>query len=329
MNSQSPIHSSALGFTVGAMITPLIAKPFLSPDASRDPFNNHSELTNRSTQDTPRVQNQTTQFDDDPSRIEIPYAIVGAALVLIGVVFLAYHMHPTPEGFEDHITTDNKSKFKAMINPATCGYGEFKYGLQLLICMFMYYLLIVGFCCPFRFFFAFFIEAPVKLSKSEATLLLTMFYACDLSSKVVCTILTRFIPVNLFVVLDVILLLFTSIVMAMFAHNVPLVLWASMAILGVLASPMWANGTAWADRYMQMNSMGVMVMMLGKSCGAFIFLPLTGQLFDLDPRNAMFVLLGCAAGLVLVTGAMNIVVRCHKEKQNHDTGEDTSDSIDH
>jgi FHS family Na+ dependent glucose MFS transporter 1 len=242
--------------------------------------------------------------------------IIGTILVVVGGIFVGYGIKGVPKGLEEDIVDKkDKPKFKSMINPALCGYGDFRYGLGLLICVFLYYFLIVGLFSPFQFFFAFAIEAPVHFSKPEASTLLTMFFACELASRLICTVLARFVPINIFVVVNVLLVLATCTIMAIFVHYVREVLWACMAILGLLSSPLWPNGTAWADEYLQMNSMAVMVMMIGKSCGFFIFTPLVGQVFDVRPRNAMLVLVGCAATLVLLTGAMNVVIRHHKKKQ--------------
>ena len=65
-----------------------------------------------------------------------------------------------------------------------------------------------------------------------------------------------------------------------------------------------------------MNSMGVMCMLVGKSCGMFIFIPLTSHLFDKDPRNLTYVIVGCACALVVLIAVMNMVLYCHKEKKD-------------
>ena len=61
-----------------------------------------------------------------------------------------------------------------------------------------------------------------------------------------------------------------------------------------------------------MNSMAVMVLLVGQSCGMFIFAPICSRLFDVDPRNLTYIIVGCACALVVLIAVMNLVLYCHK-----------------
>ena len=243
----APLHSASLGFTIGAAITPQLIRPFLSPEKSYDQHNGTNIASNGSTE-LPGLYTGVDTFED-LSQIEIPYMIIGLILVVFGIVFFGFYFKGPPNGFEqDKVDNKKKASFRSMINPASCGRGSFNYGIQLLICLFLYYFLIIAILCSLRFLFAFAIESSVRFTKSEATMLITTFFSCALAARVLSVIFIKFIRINIYLIVDILVVTAGCVVMAIFGHYVREVLWACVVLLGLSTSQMWPNGTSWANR---------------------------------------------------------------------------------
>ena len=243
----APLHWVSLGFTIGAAITPQLIRPFLSPDKSYDQHSGTNITTNGSTESSELYTWVDTP--EDLSQIEIPYLIIGLILVASGIVFIGFHVKGPPKGFSE-VNTHKKKKasLRSMTNPASCGRGSSAYGIQLLTCMFLYYFLFFAFLSAIRFLFAFAIESPLHLTKSEATMLVTTYFACNLVSRILSVMYIKFIRINTFVIVDVSLMTVSCIFMAIFGHYVREVLWACVVLLGFAASQLWPNGLSWANR---------------------------------------------------------------------------------
>ena len=80
---------------------------------------------------------------------------------------------------------------------------------------------------------------------------------------------------------------------------------------------------AWASKYLSMNSVGVMILLIGGSAGAFGYQYTTGHLFQkVGPHSLMYIILFYALCLLVTYGFMAITVRVFKTKISPSQEED-------
>ena len=86
--------------------------------------------------------------------------------------------------------------------------------------------------------------------------------------------------------------------------------------MGLFISIVFPNGMSWANLRMNMNSVAVMVLMVGGSCGGFIYQYTTGYLFENEgPRTLMYIMLAYGIALAFCYIAMVLTAQLCKPKE--------------
>ena len=308
-NTASPMHSLHFGFGLGALLAPQFARPFLSPDN----FDSDDVTTEFPTM-TPGGANASTMTSAlvDRSRIEIPYCIIGVLILAFSMVIFGFGIKGNPEGMIKH---QGRTDIRAMFNPGSCARGNTRFGLELFICLFLYFIQAVGGERGIgKFLFSFAVEAEVALPKSRASNLQTTFWACHTGGRLLGIPLSKFVPVHFMIAADAIGALASALVLALLGHRNEHALWIGGGFMGLFIAICFPNGMTWANRHLDMNSMGVMVCMVGGAVGGFIYQYMGGALFERDPRNLMWVMVayGVCVGVVFI--AMETIVRVRRRK---------------
>lgn len=305
-DASSPMNSLHFGFGFGALIAPQIARPFLSPDALDD---DDDPLTTLPHETTTTWGNMTAAPSEDESRIEIPYIIAACGITLFAFVLLAFYFKGPPEGFKLH---EPKTKFREMISPGSCADGHVCFGVQILCALFFYYIQAVGGERAYgKFLFSFAVDSDIKMKKSVASNLQTAFWASFTAGRLSGVLIGKFVPLRYVMIANVVGNVITATFLVIYAQEEVLVLWILTCVFGVLISIVFPNGMSWANLHLDMNSMAVMILVIGAGCGDFAYNYLTGFLFDKDPQNLMYVMLGYSLLLVLVYAVMEILALIH------------------
>ena len=289
------MHSLHFGFGLGALISPQVAQPFLSPDSD---FDDEDHVTTP----YPSSTFSNTTVVPGVSRIEIPYCMMAILITAFAVVVFALYLKGPPKGFPVRTPTKN---FKKMINPASCGKGNSTYGLALLVVLFFYYIQTVGGeRAMSKYLFSYAVDGELRFTKREASNLQTAFWASFTAGRLSGVPISKFVSAKYMILGTSILSTVVAVVMATVAYNNVLGLWITSCLIGALVAVVFPNGMAWANTYLDVNSVGVMVAFVGGSCGDFAYNYATGFLFEKDPRNLMYVMVFYGAFTLVVFGVM-------------------------
>ena len=126
-NSGGPLNSEHLGFGLGTIFGPFIARPFLSPD-ELPPVNCYVPTCHDTTAQP--VEPPSSRFPEG-SQIEIPYAIVGSIWAAVASLVILLHKYAPlskyimTENSKTH-TQDKKGieHFLSLMHPESCANGS-------------------------------------------------------------------------------------------------------------------------------------------------------------------------------------------------------------
>lgn len=303
-NAASPMNLLHFGFGAGNMIAPLIARPFLSPD--------NDDVTYITTTVAPLNTTKVLQpagvlshFWDDSvimeklstigSQIEIAYGIVGIMVLAISVLQLAVVIKGAPKGFPHWVPP--QTSLRTLASPGSCARGYTFYGIELLTCLFLFFASESGASRSyFEFIFSIATEGDLNMSKSDAALLQTAFWICyTLSRGLISPLITAFVPVQPYLAIVCISSAVVTLVMAFFGPNAIVLMWICNCLFGIQIAVPFPNAMAWANLYLDMNSMATMILLMGNSFGGMAFQAWAGSLYDNRGPDTVFYItaLGC------------------------------------
>lgn len=94
-------------------------------------------------------------------------------------------------------------------------------------------------------------------------------------------------------------------------------LWTFSCLANAFAAPIWAGGLAWADRYIVLSGVVLLVLNLGAGISGIIFNYLSGWLFtNADANAVMYLLFICAVIMCVLIVIMQVVGSRHGERFN-------------
>ena len=254
----------------------------------------------------------STSSPIEESRIEICYTIIAIIVFVYGFVVLGMYLRGPPKGF--HMRQPS-GKWKEMLHPSLCGHGYAFFAVELLVLLFMYFIHTVGGeRAMSKFLFSFAVDTEVQFTKDDASSLQTAFWGSFTAGRLLGIPIARFLPVWAFILCDVIGVTAVSIAFCIYGYSSSLALWITSCFLGLFISVAFPNGMAWSNVYLSMNNISVMILSLGGACGGFIYQYLTGYLYNKDPRNLGYVMVGYGGAMVLTYAVMQILATVHGRK---------------
>lgn len=298
-------HSLQFGFGVGALISPQLARPFLSAD--------NSNIT--SLNKTKTLKLVPIIYPENLSRIEIPYSIAGTVVFLFSMVSLIFYLKGPPVGFE----VRKGSTFREMTSPGSCTGGNKCFGIVIFICLFNYFIHGVGGEKAYgKFLFTYAYEEGI-LPKSKAYLLQSIFWCSFTVGRLIGIVLSRFLRVTTILFGDILLTLISTIILALMASTMPVILWVFTVILAMSIARSFPTGLSWANLHLTLNSMGILVLVAGGSVGDLLYPYVTGYLFEkIGPRALTYVMLVYAVCYTLCSIALAIVLKTIPHKTPYD-----------
>ena len=306
-----PMHSLHFAFGVGALSAPQIARPFLGESQDPDepvlltdvqelPISLIGMNNNASTQ-TP---NGPVKIVDDSS-IEYSFMIVGVATCLFALVYLPFHFLGFPEGFPERQPTRLSL---SMCLPTSCGRGSFYIGLIYLILLFFFFFNAVGGELAYAtYIYTFAVDKENPFSTDDAANLNTVFFACFTGGRGLGTLISKFLSTDTMILVDVLLYVASSVILLIWGYENIIILWIFSGLTGLFISILFPAGMAWANTYLDVNGMLVMVLIVGANGGALTYKYATGALFDSEgPESLMYVNFAAAVFMVIFYGIMYV-----------------------
>ena len=308
-----PIHSLHFAFGVGALSAPQIARPFLGE--SQDPDENNPALNHGYTGEldnqliygsnfTALAGNNSGNIVDDSS-IEYSFMIVGIATCIFALMYLPFHFYGFPIGFPQRQPTRLSL---SMCSPTSCGRGSFYIGLIYLVLLFFFFFHAVGGELAYAtYIYSFAVDKDNPLTTDAAANLNTVFFACFTAGRGIGIFVAKILSTDTMVLLDVIMYIASSVVLLFWGYGNEVILWIFSGLTGLFISILFPAGMSWANKYLDVNGMLVMVLIVGANSGALAYKYTTGALFDSQgPESLMYVNFAAAAFMIIVYSIMYV-----------------------
>ena len=288
------LHALNFGFGFGAIISTQLARPFLSDD-----FVNVTNIT--------LLNNTLDGSSCSVSTIEIPYFSVSVFTFVIAIILFMFYIRGPPPGFTLQRTNVPRGKLRSLVT--SCSGGQRKATIGLLTLLFFYFAQSFGGERAYgKFLFSYAIECDLRFTKKEASTVQTVFWGSFTAGRALGIALARILPVSYIIIGDIAGNILVSSVLATMAHRARSVLMMCSSLMGVFISLLVANGFAWTNLYLEVNSMSVMVLMVGGSAGGFFYQFFTGYFFqNYGPDYLMYVMVFYSLMLAVIFACMQLV----------------------
>ncbi|XP_013412615.1 sodium-dependent glucose transporter 1-like [Lingula anatina] len=259
------------------------------------------------------VDLSTKMVPGDDSTIEYAYA-VGGALSVVCTILLIFAQCATSKRPLD-IHKEQKSTrgkdLRSILNPGTCAQGNTKFGFLMFIIMFFFFIHLVGGEWVLdKFIFAFVSEGRVHMEVDEATLLMSVYWGFFTGGRALGIVLSNWVKPLYTLSVQMIIHLTAGIVLSTEACSNKTVVWIMICLLGLITGPYFPGGMNWANVYLEMTGVAVSIVLMGSSCGGFIYQWVTGMVFQQYGLDSFtFVIVIDAACVIVTFLCLNLVAR--------------------
>ncbi|XP_066304013.1 sodium-dependent glucose transporter 1A-like [Branchiostoma lanceolatum] len=304
-NSAPALHIIHMGYPFIALFVPFMAQPFLS----RRPEVNGTV--------TPPPL--TVEEAWRTSRIEQAYLIPTFVSFAVSVVFLSFHFYFSPKYQPDLVRPDflgcfkSKKKtdpdasdpdpeaqpfwrrflscwssFQGLFSPGRCVKGEPVLGSFYVVLLFLFYLVYLsGEVSLFEYLFAYSVESGL-FDKDGASLVYSCFFLFFLLGRGFGGFGSHWVPVGLLIGVSLFLLQIVGIEYSVWGVNDSTVFWVLTCVAGFCCGPVFPACSAWANHYLDLTGVLVVVMFVGASFGNMIGTYATGYFFEYAGIDSMF-----------------------------------------
>ena len=296
-----------VGYGLGALLAPLIVNPFLAVikhKEGKQPSDDYEVV--------------------EESKVQYAFVGIGISSVVLSLVF--YYIQCRAAGGGDYklVPTDEHDKpksslpLKDMLNPATYADGSFGFGLYMFIVLFTYFFNMSGGEEAFGNFVRSFSVDTFKFSKSQASYLNMTFWLSLTVARLFMSVVAHYVPVRRLFKIQVLLHLFTTSLLNIYASKSASFLWMCTIMQGIAVSPLYPAGIAYGNT--QMNITGVCLTVIGFA-GAFgdlSYIWIAGKLYDTyGPQTLLLVLQFTGVVLLICIILFRFFERSEKDRSSN------------
>ena len=316
------MHAIHFGYSIGMVITPLMAFSFLSPDS--DDVNNSTAYENITMTSSTGVDYVTATgvYDDDGgfadnSQIEIPYFICGGLTVALSVVFYAFVIKGSTQKIPMH--SQKKGSFKEVMSPGSCADGDSVFGATLVSLFILYMILIAAIAIgPMTLGFTFLRETNLMdFSLEEATAWSLSVAFCQMLSRGLTIAVSHRCPIQLMLFVEITLNALATTLLVVVGTDNKIVFWVTTCVFALTVAPMWPGGFAWMDKYITLYGIVVALATVGAGLSGFIVQLLTGHLYtNVDELGIFYTTTAASLATVVVAAIMQIFGSRHGNRHD-------------
>ncbi|XP_078660090.1 sodium-dependent glucose transporter 1A-like [Branchiostoma floridae x Branchiostoma belcheri] len=227
--------------------------------------------------------------------------------------------------------------FKELFSPDRCVKGEPVLGSFYVVLLFLFYLTyLAGEASLFEYLFAYSVESGL-FDKDGATLVYSCFWAFFLIGRGFGAFGSHWVPLGLLIGLSIFLLQIVGIEYSVWGVNDSTVFWVLTCAAGFCCGPNFPACSSWANHYLNVTGVIVVVMFVGASFGGMIGTYATGYFFEYAGIDSMFHgYIGYVAITILVFSTMQFSVsvlfkdrmqRAAEQDQEEEEGEPEVEAI--
>lgn len=333
-SSGPPMYALHFGFGLGAVLAPQIARPFLGDYSSHNqsvlynPYNNASNFEGNyighvqnysvmSNNGSKTVDNYNE--DIELSTFSIPFIIAGLVNAVFAVTITILFFIGPPKNYPKRVSA---KKAKDLFSTKSCSNEAPCCVVILLVLFFLFYFTSVGGEATYgKYIYIYCMESDLGFTINQAATLTSSYWIGHMTGRAIGIILSKFIPISVIIFSNLSLIVIVTILLATIHH--PISIWILTPTLGMLISPIYPAGLVWTNSVINVNSMTVMICLLGTSLGVMAYLYFTGYMFVYSgPSVLMYVEIFHAVGLLITFSVMYYIARkfINKDK-THETKE--------
>ncbi|XP_039262161.2 sodium-dependent glucose transporter 1-like [Styela clava] len=304
-------HIAAYHFTiaVGAFFAPLIAQPFLKEQDQQEICPEDSDnckivqtIANNST-----VPNygSTDAETSGVNPIVWSYLICGVVLVVVTIIFVVLGLLKVEDRVretKDEVTEDREEEGVSKVLV-----------LFILVCIY-YFFCVAGETAYQSYIYSVSICSELCFTPTNGTWINSLYWLGFGSGRLVgIYLMTKFKPKTIIIV-DLCGTIASMIIVCIFGEWVAGITWAVTFLFGFFQATIYPAGVSWTSQYTNMSGHYIFIFSAGQALGSMILLPFGGFLFQLDPFNVMYLILGCTVSNAIFFGAMIIEAKRHHTK---------------
>jgi FHS family Na+ dependent glucose MFS transporter 1 len=294
-------------YGVGAMISPVIAVPFLVE--KEEEIDLHTENMNQTAVEE--------VFHPEDINLVPPYCIVAAVLALNAVfALIVWRMspetpaHPSrdtqsmPETFKEKESSDTRSittVWKIIVIILTLFFLHIYLGLEISFGSFMT---------------AFAVKSGLGLSKADGAHLTTLFWSTFTLFRIITLMYLEKVGSEINIFMSLFAVLVANVILVPFGTTSVPMLWTGTAIIGIGLSSVYACTYGFLEEYFPLSPLVSALMTVSGILGEFVFPVVISSFIDDDPMIVMWVTLFCSIGCSIIFMMMSLICRFKLGKTN-------------
>jgi len=285
--SRPLISGYHFSISIGAFLAPLIAQPFLAKDGNSTSDDvcpkGYEPTSNQTTTNPPTVTPQVNGHWY--SNVVWAYMICGATLVVVAVMFLYLWWIDIETKVRSQHQDEVEQRPETDIKEAAL--------LMSLICLY-YFCCVAGESTYNSYIYSVSICSDLNFGVKEATNINSLFWlAFGLGRLSGVYFFKKFKPRTI-ILLDFFGTVISMVVMVIFGETSIPIAWAITFLYPYLQGTVYPGGVSWASQYINMSGKYIWIFSAGQAIGTMTLVPASGFIFDYNPFNVMYVVLGCS-----------------------------------
>jgi len=310
--ASGPLHVLHLGYGAGAFIVPQLVADFISeklPDAEE---NLNPKCLSESLNNTLN-SSVTVQFANSPianvtittessESLQYGFIIISVIVFLVaGILFFYAFLARKDKAMQ--VLAQEKMSLKKILDLNTCAPGHPYYAFLLYALMSCWIFVSVAGERTFAKYLYSFARDDQCYDKQLALNLQMAFWLSFTAGRFIGFVITNFIPMKFIIFIEGFGILVCTI--AIFfgkAHRVLLFTFVSLA--GIFIGPCYPSGLAWANRYIEVTGVGIMVVSIAAGISDISYLATIGSLIE---NSGIAVLTSVLLGYGIFTAILPVI----------------------
>ena len=290
-----PVHALHTAFGIGALIAPLIARPFLGVIPDDD--NSVDDTYNTS---LPANMSNTTPNDMTPAAIQYPYSVIAAFTLLMAALFVLLYWFAPIRQEAPH--KKSQMSAKDAFNPSSWLGGDKRLGYVILIFSFLMFMLPTGMQYAYgKFLFSISVTGRLKLSPADATLLESWFWATFTAGRLLVTLAAARVSQNILILVEMSVNVAATASLVAYGQTSGTALAIFSGLFAAGMGPLHPTLFSWLNLYVEVTAMLTCMTFISSACGAFVYIWLAGYLFQYEgPDSLLYFLLAstCVCAMI-------------------------------
>lgn len=267
----APLMINSFFDGLGSILAPFIARPFLSQANTSQHHNlqlycsaGHHSNTTTSTSHGDDSSREESPF----CRIEIPYAIIGIAIIACCLGHLFFVFKGVPKSWPPRPQSE---PFWRLIHITSCSDPATPYKACLLLLAGTYFALFFGAQVTFHSYLSLVsVCSDLEFSTQKAATATSLFFIMYTSARLLGALCARFISVNKIIVVAMAVIVLSMLCLCIWGLQHEYIYWPTLSLTALCTSLFFPSGLAWCNLNTEMTSLASMVLIVGCGLGQII-----------------------------------------------------------